>query len=240
MISRIRMAQADVVAQAGPPVSPLAGTPPLPLKNAFMAIAIDQGDNQGHGVHPRFKTEPAHRLALQIMHTAFGGQFNGKYSGPLPLSAANSAGGVSVKLSHSSGLRLNDTHTCNEQFKRLCCKAGATAFGARICTAAKAKDCVLPADGKTIFDANVTVGADGASITISAAGVPRSAATFVDFGQTDFPQCSVVNDIDVALGPFFVPVTVKTDDAQMHQPPQHGIPSPSRTVSRDSLPFPRD
>jgi hypothetical protein len=42
VISRIRLAQGDVVGQAGPPIHPLPGTPAFPLKNAFMAIAYDQ------------------------------------------------------------------------------------------------------------------------------------------------------------------------------------------------------
>jgi hypothetical protein len=31
-----------------------------------------------------------------------------------------------VTLSHATGLRLNDTHTCNEQFEKLCCKVRKT------------------------------------------------------------------------------------------------------------------
>jgi hypothetical protein len=57
-VSRIRLAQADLVGQAGPPVNPLAGTPALPLENVVMAVAYDQGDNQAHGVHSRYASAP--------------------------------------------------------------------------------------------------------------------------------------------------------------------------------------
>jgi hypothetical protein len=172
-----------------------------------------QGDNQQHGVHPRFKTKPAERLALQLLHTAFGlgsvadGGGSSEWSGPLAHSAALSKPGhsagvamVRVALSHSVGLRLNDTQTCNEQFKRLCCGAGDTAWGARLCTAASPDGCARDADGHTVFNANVTADAGSNSILISAKmpGTPK----YVDFGQTDFPQCSVVNSIGAALGPF--------------------------------------
>ena len=71
-----------------------------------------------------------------------------------------------------------------------------------VCLAAG--DCERNADGKTVFNANVTVsGAD--TITISAQGVTGT-PSFVDYGQTDFPQCSVVNKLGVALGPFSIPV----------------------------------
>ena len=200
------------------------------MPNAVMAVAFDQGDNQGHGVHPRFKTKPAQRLALQLLFTAFGSQPLGEYSGPLLLDASSSASpseaetaanttktSVTVRLSHATGLRLNDTRTCNEQFKRLCCGAGATAFGARICTAANAADCARDADGKTVFNANVTIGMPvqgnaTATIVISALGVVGT-PTFVDYGQTDFPQCSVVNHIGVALGPFG-PTPVQSDQVE--------------------------
>merc|ERR1712003_145457 len=86
-----------------------------------------------------------------------------------------------------------------EEFDKLCCAAGSAAFGARICTASAAPECESDANGKTIFNANVTIGADKASITVSATGIIGS-PTFVDFGQTDFPQCSVVNTIGAPLG----------------------------------------
>jgi hypothetical protein len=217
VISRIRLAQGDVVGQAGSPISTLPGTPTFPLKNTFMSVAFDQGDNQDHGVHPRFKTKPAQRLALQVLHTAFS-YVSGEYSGPLPLSASvlqseahrgSRVTSVSVKLSHSADLRLNDTHTCNEQFDKLCCAAGSAAFGARICTASAAPECESDANGKTVFNANVTIGADKASIIVSATGIIGS-PTFVDFGQTDFPQCSVVNTIGAPLGPFSMPITISS------------------------------
>ena len=224
VISRIRLAQGDVVGQAGPPIAPLHGTPAFPLKNTFMAVAYDQGDNQAHGVHSRFKSKPAHRLALQVLHTAFAGftpPGAGDYSGPLPVSASSDHRGkeggaaaaaatrvtsVTVQLSHAAaGVRLNDTRTCNEQFGKLCCGAGNTAFGARICTAAKHEDCEKDANGQTVFNANVTVGS-GVTIVLSAMGVVGT-PTFVDFGQTDFPQCSVVGTgTGIALGPFSIPV----------------------------------
>lgn len=183
-----------------------------------MAVAFDQGDNQGHGVHPRFKSVPARRLAMQLINTAFAGKE--PFSGPLPVSAASravpseSTAGllVTVALSHADGLRLNDTHTCNEQFRKLCCKAGDTAFGARICTAATAAGCAKDADKKTVFNANVTIGTTADSIVVSVAASEMDAAaaagpaTFVEFGLTDFPQCSVVNALDIALGPFILPV----------------------------------
>lgn len=183
-----------------------------------MAVAYDQGDNQQHGVHSRFKSEPARRLALQLIHTAFG--TSTPYSGPLPVSAhlatntavlSGHAGAASVRVvvSHSAMLRLNDTRTCNEQFERKCCAAGATGFGARICTAVKAADCAKDADGKTVFNANVTIDSP-TSILVTALGVGSAmssiAASFVEFGVTDFPQCSVVNELGIALGPFILPV----------------------------------
>ena len=78
-----------------------------------------------------------------------------------------------------------------------------------LCTAGTAEACARDADGKTVFNANVLIGGAASSvgvtavatIVISAGGVvgkPR----FVDYGQMDFPQCSVVNSIGVALGPF--------------------------------------
>ena len=47
VISRIRLAQGDIVAQAGPPAAsergaPLPGAPKFPLANTFMAVAFDQ------------------------------------------------------------------------------------------------------------------------------------------------------------------------------------------------------
>ena len=191
VISRIRLAQADIVAQGGPPVAPLAGTPKFPLPNAFMAVAYDEGDNQAHGVHSRFKTVPAHRLALQLIATAFkDAALPHGHSGPLPVSARAGAAeaGLSVRvaLSHATGLRLNDTHTCNEQFEKKCCKAGATGFGARICTAAAPQACAKDADKKTVFNAVVTVdGAGGILVAVppSELGAGRGArATFVEFG----------------------------------------------------------
>lgn len=209
--------------QAGPPDAsergaPLPGAPSFPLNNTFMAVAYDQGDNQQHGVHPRFKSEPARRLALQLIHNAFG--TSTPYSGPLPVSAHlatkatvlsghEGAACVRVVVSHSTMLRLNDTHTCNEQFERKCCAAGATGFGARICTAAAAADCAKDADGKTVFNANVTIDSPTSIlVTAIAAGnsMSSAAASFVEFGVTDFPQCSVVNELGIALGPFILPV----------------------------------
>ena len=38
------------------------------------------------------------------------------------------------------------------------------------------------------------------------AGLGSGAPTFVDFGVTDFPQCSVVNALGIALGPFTLAV----------------------------------
>jgi len=64
---------------------------------------------------------------------------------------------VRVTISHSTLLRLNDTHTCNEQFEKKCCKAGATGFGARICTASSPADCAKVGDGKQVFNADVKV-----------------------------------------------------------------------------------
>eukprot|EP01043_Picozoa_sp_COSAG02_P019672 COSAG02_NODE_956_length_15670_cov_5.265750_3_plen_276_part_00 len=221
VISRIRLAQADVVGQAGPPSAsergaPIPGAPSFPLSNTFMAVAYDQGDNQQHGVHPRFKSEPARRLALQLIHTVFG--TSTPYSGPLPLSAhhatsttpgESTAEAISVRVivSHSSMLRLNDTHTCNEQFEKKCCAAGASGFGARICTAAVPADCAIAADGKTVFNANVTIDSP-TSFLVTAADTAEysSVASFVEFGVTDFPQCSVVNELGIAMGPFILPV----------------------------------
>lgn len=223
VISRIRLAQADVVGQGGPPSAsergaPLPGAPSFPLSDTFMAVAYDQGDNQQHGVHSRFKSEPAHRLALQLIHTAFG--TSTPYSGPLPLSAHHATsttlaalagskqGAISVRVvvSHSSMLRLNDTHTCNEQFEKKCCAAGASGFGARICTAAVPTGCAIAADGKTVFDANVTIDSPTSILVTAAATTVSTVASFVEFGVTDFPQCSVVNEIGIALGPFILPV----------------------------------
>lgn len=43
VISRIRLALGDIVAQAGPPVHPIhPGTPQFPMSNTFMAVAFDQ------------------------------------------------------------------------------------------------------------------------------------------------------------------------------------------------------
>ena len=154
-------------------------------------------------MHPRFKSKPAHRLALQVLHTAFGGFIPpgaDDYSGPLPVSASftsNNAVGntvpstvtsVTVQLSHATiggggGLRLNDTHTCNEQFQRLCCHAGDTAFGARICTAPTHEACEKDADGKTVFNANVTIGTPGTGTIVLSAMSVVGTPTFVDFGQ---------------------------------------------------------
>jgi hypothetical protein len=245
VISRIRLAQADIVAQAGPPDAsergaPLPGAPSFPLNNTFMAVAYDEGDNQQHGVHPRFKSEPARRLAMQLIHTAFG--TTTPYSGPLPVSAhgvstaavataATAAAGaageeagaallsVRVTISHSTLLRLNDTHTCNEQFEKKCCKAGATGFGARICTASSPAGCAKVGDGKQVFNADVKVDSP-TSILITVplasamathseevvAAAAAAGASFVEFGVTDFPQCSVVNELGIALGPFILPV----------------------------------
>eukprot|EP00656_Telonema_subtile_P052828 TRINITY_DN7461_c0_g1_i6.p1 TRINITY_DN7461_c0_g1~~TRINITY_DN7461_c0_g1_i6.p1 ORF type:complete len:120 (-),score=23.24 TRINITY_DN7461_c0_g1_i6:88-447(-) len=106
--------------------------------------------------------------------------------------------------SHSAGLRLNDTQTCGEQDKGLCCRANQTAFGARVCTMADPEACsATPADNKTVFDASVSIAGDGSILFSSAQDFAAdSGPTFVEFGVTDFPQCSVVNSDHIALGPF--------------------------------------
>jgi hypothetical protein len=75
VVSRIRLAQADIVGQGG-----LAATRPA-LANTGMSIADDFGFTSG--VHSPFKEEPARRMALQVLNTAFGVTDKGEYSGPL-------------------------------------------------------------------------------------------------------------------------------------------------------------
>lgn len=215
VISRIRLAQADIVGQAGPPIKILPGTPSFPLPHTVMAIAYDQGDNQAHGVHSRFKSVPARRLAQQLLREAFGVAAVGSLPvAPLgsgtPVASAASGVAVKVRLANAAGLRLNDTRTCNEQFENLCCRAGETAFGARICFARAAADCEVDASANgPVYNAVVTVDPAGDGIVLTAKSAPTSqTVTFVEYGVTDFPQCSVVNMDDVALGPFGpLPVT---------------------------------
>jgi hypothetical protein len=112
-------------------------------------------------------------------------------------------------------LKLNDTQTCKQQFGGECCQATSTAFGARVCLATDPADCARDADGKLVFNADVTIGGVGGitarqgeagaagTIVLTPAGVPGgSTVTFVEFGVTDFPQCAVFNSINAALGPF--------------------------------------
>ena len=203
VISRIRLAQADVQASG--------------RANVGMAVSYDNGDDEAHGVHSRFKSEPARRLALELLRAAYG---KAEAEAPAPLGVASvlsRAGGhdgggsaavtVGVPLQHALGLTLHPTTRCEVQYSKQCC--GNTTFPApkgpvlgRLCTATNATDCTA-ADGARVVLANVTVD-PAANRLIFSATLPAAdqQVRWLDFSLTDFPQCAVHNSDGLALGPF--------------------------------------
>ena len=108
-MTRTRLAQADVVGQGGL----VSQRPALP--HTGMSVADDFGGP--NGVHSPWKEQPARRMALQVLKTAFG--FEGaEFSGPLLQRATTPAGGaaaggpttVRFALSHAAGLKV--MHAC--------------------------------------------------------------------------------------------------------------------------------
>jgi len=66
VITRVRQGQTDAVSGA-------AGCDDCDrLTNAGVAISHDFGDDEAHGVHSRFKAEPARRVSLQLRKLALG------------------------------------------------------------------------------------------------------------------------------------------------------------------------
>lgn len=193
VITRIRLAQADVVGQGG------LGNTPLPY--AGMAYAFDWGDNQDHGVHPRFKTEPARRMALQLLQHGFGQKVA---LAPRFQAATTNYNGnvvtVTFKMKNDDKLHLVPANLCKEQYSKKCCDYGdGKPLIARICTASKIGDCA--SDGDKIINAHVEI-KDG--VLLATADVTNSinSAQYIDFSFTDFPECIVVNSAGLPLGPF--------------------------------------
>ena len=202
MISRIRLAQADVVTSG--------------RANVGIAISHDYGDDEDHGVHSRYKSEPARRLALELVRHAYRGTtLNGTLAAqaPTPMGKAMviernaTSVKVAVPLSDAeTGLALMPTTKCEVQYSGQCC--GNASFPAplgpvlgRLCTTANASECNA-ADGSKVVLANVTVDVDRHLIFSGLLGDAAATVHWVDFSLTDFPQCAVRNGAGLAVGPF--------------------------------------
>lgn len=198
-----------------------------PLANVGMAVAHDHGSDEAHGVHPRSKSEPARRLALQTLHFAFGDTAT-PYLPPLPSTFATYSLGervrlrskgafqqqypnasktilrtrsvtVELDLDHADNAMLVDSVECQNQYKGLCCNGGSPVMG-RVCTTNNVTACAIDADGDLVVNAVMTV-QDG--ILRAVADLAEGAEPkWVEYAVTDFPQCTVVNAAGISMGPF--------------------------------------
>eukprot|EP00937_MAST-01D_sp_MAST-1D-sp2_P002285 g2285.t1 len=188
VIARIKLAQADVAGVGGdgsasPAVAPTAAV--------GMAIADDWGGTQASGVHPPFKTQPAQRVARQLLRVAFGDAAV-QADGPRVVGArglaqrargAGGAGGDGGGGSSRNGtaaqrivftlapradgaahvLRFEGTNDCDQQYSKLCC--GSDGAGGpvlgRVCTHANATLCAADA-GDGVYEASFALESGGA------------------------------------------------------------------------------
>ena len=89
----------------------------------------------------------------------------------------------------------------------MCCQAGETAFGARICFAANAASCAVDASANgPVFNAVVTVAPGGDGIVLTAKGAFKLSSTgkqptFVEYGAGETTKL-----MHSTLSPFFAAV----------------------------------
>jgi len=206
VIARIKLAQADVAGLGG------AGNA---TENVAMAVADDWGATQSAGVHPPFKTQPAQRVARQLLALAFGEGSGVAATGPVVASAAlvahaPSSGGATVTLSFSfsanaDGLTLQGTNDCDQQYSKKCCNSDGAAgpVMGRFCTHANATLCAADAgDGgdNGVYLAQFAL--SDSKLTATATVTNGQPVRYVDYQMTDFPQCKVVNKDGLPLSTF--------------------------------------
>ena len=162
VISRIRLAQSDVLHSG--------------RVNVGMAVSYDNGDDQAHGVHSRYKSEPSRRLAYDLARLAFNSTLDARAPEVQGTIGVISRKGRSVKvgvpLINAKGLKLAPTTKCEVQYSKQCC--GNATYPApdgpilgRLCTLADHSGC-MAADGKNVLLANVTVDAAAHRLVFSA------------------------------------------------------------------------
>ena len=192
-----------------------------------MAVLTDVGDLAG-GVHPHNKTAVGHRLALQVMHTAYARQtldgkqvpYDGFADGPILISVnrssssnsgsnggargigpSSSTGSVIVRFNNAVGLALRGTHNCSS-----CCAAPGV-FEACPPPAAAANNAnvsctALPASAITV---------NGTEVILR--GVPVDAAA-IRHAYQPFPQCVLKNSYGLVASSFWVNISTVTPAEQ--------------------------
>ena len=206
-----------------------------------MAVAFDYGDDQDHGVHSRYKSEPSRRLALQLLNVLNPEALAEnaiEWSGPLVEGVMydKDKSQIRFELTHAIGLSFQNTTACEVQYSQTCCGDYNNITLGRICYADSAEQCAIENDGETVVLASFSI-VDNTLIATAAVNesghhhgptqsstrskasettqskqhlsprVPGKIPKYIDFGLTDFPQCSIVNSAGLALAPF-APVTV--------------------------------
>ena len=186
-----------------------------------MAIAMDNGDNQDHGVHPRYKSEPARRVALQMLHLAYpssdpnASSFSSlppsgglAYSGPIVTGATVQNGSVVVvEMDFADGLSFHNTTQCENQYSKTCCGDFKNVILGRLCFLKNVTACEAQSDGNDVVLASFSLDTQTNTLVVrpnSTAPEERRAPTRLDFSLTDFPQCAVINSAGIALGPFIL------------------------------------
>ena len=215
VIARIKLAQADVAGLGGNG----AFAPSERLEKVGMAVADDWGATQNEGVHPPFKTQPAQRVARQLLQLAYSDGPNVTATGPVVANAAVVPGAcnattVTVEFTfgtNADALTMQGTNDCDQQYSKACCGAdGATGpIMGRFCTHANATLCAADSGDNGdngIYPAHFALDRHG---TLTATATIKNGQTvrFVDYQVTDFPQCKVVNGAGLPLstfGPFAV------------------------------------
>jgi len=98
-------------------------TPNANMPKFFMACAIDLPDftSPAGDIHPRYKRQIAHRLALAAFNVAYDDTDTGIYQGPIP--TGYSRDGNNVRISYGLALQFRTTNTPG--MFELCCGASA-------------------------------------------------------------------------------------------------------------------
>ena len=201
VIARVKLAQADVAGFGGRGAD-------WAVNATGMAVADDWGATQSEGVHPPFKTQPAQRVARQLLRLGFA-RDDVVAVGPVVASAsAAAAGGVTVVTfafaANAHGLSLQSTNDCDQQYSKKCCDSDGKAgpVMGRLCTHANAALCAADAgDDDQVYEANFALDAAGA-LTATATVARGEQVRWVDFQMTDFPQCKLVNADGLPMSTF--------------------------------------
>lgn len=181
-----------------------------------LRVTATRRATEDHGVHSRYKTEPARRLSWQVRAKAFD-EADVAAEPPAPdftargrvemATSPKAVTVVTVPLVNvgAAGVMLNGTTKCNQTYSGECC-SGDGLVVARVCTADAAVDCEVDDEGDgVVYDAAVAVADDGRSLLFTTASplAEGTTARWLDAYRTDFPLCAVVDVAGgLAMSPF--------------------------------------